>query len=60
MKTLLGELDEHRRMVFLLYEVEGYSHFEIAEMLSVNESTSRTIFVRAKRELKELWKKEVQ
>jgi RNA polymerase sigma factor (sigma-70 family) len=60
MKTLLGELDEHKRMVFLLYEVEGYSHAEIAEMLSVGESASRTILTRAKRELKELWKKEVQ
>lgn len=60
MKTWLGELDENKRMVFLLYEVEGYSHSEIAEMIGVGESTSRTILMRAKRYLKERWKKEVK
>jgi DNA-directed RNA polymerase specialized sigma24 family protein len=47
-------------MVFLLYEVEGYSHAEIAKILGVGESASRTILTRAKKQLKELWKKEVQ
>ncbi len=60
MKTLLDELGENKRMVFLLYEVEGYSHAEIANILGVGESTSRTILTRAKRELKETWKKEMQ
>ena len=60
MKTWLGELDENKRMVFLLYEVEGYSHSEIAEMLGFGESTSRTILARAKQNLKERWKKEVK
>jgi len=60
MKTLIGALDESKRMVFLLYEVEGYSHGEIAAMLQVQESTSRTILTRAKKQLKELWKQEVQ
>jgi RNA polymerase sigma factor (sigma-70 family) len=59
MKTMLDKLDDNKRMVFLLYEVEGYSHTEIAEMLNVGESTSRTILTRAKRQLKELWNQEV-
>jgi len=60
MKAWLGELDENKRMVFLLYEIEGYSHSEIAEMLGFGESTSRTILTRAKQQLKEKWKMEVK
>jgi len=36
------------RMVFNLYAVEGYSHFEIAKMLNISESTSRSQYVRAR------------
>ncbi|MGB2869921.1 MAG: RNA polymerase sigma factor [Bacteroidota bacterium] len=58
MKTWLHQLGETRRMVFILYEVEGYSHAEIGGMLGINESTSRTILSRAKDELRALWKEE--
>jgi len=60
MKAWLGELDENKRMVFLLYEVEGFSYYEIAEMLGFGESNSRTILTRAKQQLKEKWKKEIK
>ena len=36
------------RMVFNLFAVEGYSHREIAEMLHITESTSRSQYVRAR------------
>lgn len=58
MKTWLNEIDEVKRAVFLLYEVEGYSHAEIAEMLNIKESTSRTILTRTKQWLKQKWNEE--
>ena len=58
MKTWLNELDGSKRAVFLLYEVEGYSHAEIATMLRIGESTSRTILTRTKQWLREQWNNE--
>ncbi|HTY38362.1 MAG TPA: RNA polymerase sigma factor [Bacteroidota bacterium] len=58
MKIWMMELDETKRAVFLLYEVEGYSHAEISIMLGIAESSSRTLLMRAKRHLQERWKKE--
>lgn len=40
------------RMIFNLYIIEGYSHREIAQMLSINESTSRSNLVKARNKLK--------
>ena len=57
MKAWLAELSETKRMVFLLYEVGGYSHAEIAKMLGVGESTSRTILTRTKQFLQIQWQK---
>lgn len=34
----MAVLSETKRMVFVLYEVEGYSHAEMAQMLGVGES----------------------
>jgi len=54
----LYELDTIKRMVFMLYEVEGYSHAEIASMLNIGESTSRSILSRTKQWLKDKWHNE--
>jgi RNA polymerase sigma-70 factor (ECF subfamily) len=54
----MDELDESKRAVFVLYEVEGYSHAEIASMLGIAESSSRTYLARAKRHLQQRWNKE--
>lgn len=35
--------------VFNLYAIEGYSHTEIAEILNISESTSRSQFLRARK-----------
>lgn len=40
------------RAVFNLYIVDGYSHKEIAELLTITESTSRSYLTRAKEYLK--------
>ncbi len=39
------------RLVFNMYEIEGYSHSEIAGKLRVAESSSRTYLTRAKKKL---------
>jgi RNA polymerase sigma-70 factor (ECF subfamily) len=48
------------RSVFNLFEIEGFSHKEIAELLQIPESSSRTYLTRAKRELRGLYKKYFQ
>ena len=50
--NLLNELPERYRLVFNLYEVEGYSHQEISEKLGIGESTSRSDLSRAKQLLR--------
>ena len=46
--NLLEKLNETPRMVFILYEIEGYHHDEIALMLNIEASTSRSHLFRAK------------
>lgn len=58
MKHWLKQLDETKRAVFLLYEVEGYSHAEIADFLQIRESASRTLLTRAKQFLRNRWEEE--
>jgi RNA polymerase sigma factor (sigma-70 family) len=50
--NLIQRLPEVYRLTFNLYEIEGYSHREIAKMLNINESKSRTNLSRAKKKLK--------
>lgn len=52
---LLSRLPQTHRLIFNLYEIEGYSHAEIAEMLQIAESSSRTILTRAKKQLRALF-----
>jgi RNA polymerase sigma factor (sigma-70 family) len=49
---LLNELPQQHRLVFNLYEIEGYSHDEIAEMLHIQASSSRSFLTRAKQKLR--------
>lgn len=42
------------KTVFNLYAIEGYSHREIAEMLNISESTSKSQYSRAKVHLQKL------
>lgn len=52
---LLDTLPEIQRLIFNLFEVEGYSHEEIGLKLRIPESTSRTYLTRAKKKLRELY-----
>ncbi|HEY9168131.1 MAG TPA: RNA polymerase sigma factor [Lutibacter sp.] len=51
---LLDFLPETHRMVFNLYEIQGYNHLEISSKLGISESTSRVFLTRAKRKLRVL------
>ena len=48
---LIARLPEGYRIVFNLYAIEGYSHAEIADTLGVQESTSRSQLVKARKML---------
>jgi len=50
---LISELPNQYRMVFNLYAIEGYSHAEIAKMLAITESTSKSNYSRARAILRE-------
>jgi RNA polymerase sigma-70 factor (ECF subfamily) len=47
----IAKLPNGFRTVFNLFAIEGYSHAEIAEMLNIKESTSRSQFIRARKVL---------
>lgn len=46
---IIANLPTGYRLVFNLYAIEGYSHSEIAEMLSIGESTSRSQLAKARK-----------
>ncbi len=45
---IIYQLPRGYQMVFNLYEIEGYSHKEIAEMMNISVSTSKSQLSRAK------------
>ncbi|WP_229311219.1 RNA polymerase sigma factor [Larkinella soli] len=52
--ALLDQLPDEWRLVFNLYEIEGYPHEEIGRMLSIPAGSSRTYLARAKKRLRRL------
>ena len=50
----MKKLPEGYRVVFSLYLLEGYDHKEIAEIMGISESTSKSQFFRAKLKIKEI------
>ena len=50
---LILHLPEGYRTVFNLFEIEGYTHKEIAEQLGITEGTSKSQLSKAKASLKE-------
>ena len=54
LERALGKLTRHQRDVFLLYEVEGFRHAEIAGMLEITEAASKNTLFQAKRNLREM------
>ncbi|NNJ89094.1 MAG: RNA polymerase sigma factor [Eudoraea sp.] len=52
-QTLIDSLPVGYKMVFVLYVVEGYKHREIATMLDISESTSKSQFFKARNYLQQ-------
>jgi RNA polymerase sigma-70 factor (ECF subfamily) len=50
----MASLTERQRAAVVLYEVEGYSHAEVAQVLGVPEGTARSDLFHAKRRLRPL------
>ena len=62
LRQALGELPERRRMAVVLFDVEGYTHAEIAAVLGIPEGTVRSEVFHARRRLRALladWKEDV-
>ena len=58
-KAILS-LPEGYRTVFVLIEVEGYSHKEVAQLLGISEGTSKSQLFYSKKRLRELLKPELE
>lgn len=57
-RLMLNTLPEMHRVIFNMYEIDGYSHEEIGSMLNIPESSSRVYLSRAKEKLRKLWNKQ--
>jgi RNA polymerase sigma-70 factor, ECF subfamily len=53
LERALAGLTKHQRDVFLLYEVEGFHHAEIAGMLEITETASKNTLFQAKKSLRQ-------
>ncbi len=53
-QRLIDALPEGYRAVFVLYAIEGYQHNEIADMLNITESTSKSQLHKARKKLQQL------
>ena len=51
---LIQNLPDGYRMIFNMYEIEGYSHKEIAQMLNISINTSKSQLMKAKRNLQKI------
>jgi len=61
LRGALAELSERRRLAVVLFDVEGYSHAEIARILGIPEGTVRSEVFHARRRLRVLladWKED--
>ena len=52
--SMIHELSPGYRVVFNMHVIEGYSHKEIADILGINEGTSKSQLARAKGVLKKM------
>ncbi|MBT8298794.1 MAG: RNA polymerase sigma factor [Maribacter sp.] len=57
-QILIDALPEGYKMVFILFVIEGYRHNEIAELLQISESTSKSQLFKARKMLQEKLKKQ--
>jgi RNA polymerase sigma-70 factor (ECF subfamily) len=58
-RNAVQRLPEGYRVVFSLYLMEGYDHKEIASILKISESTSKSQYNRSKKKLQKILSEEV-
>ncbi len=56
-RLILSGLPEIQRLIFNLYEIEGYSHKEISEKLQIAQATSSSYLSLAKKNIRERYLK---
>lgn len=49
---LVQQLNDNERMVFSMYEIDGYKHKEIEEITGIKANTSKWLLAKAKKELR--------
>jgi len=54
LERALAQLTRHQRDVFVLYEVEGFRHSEIAAVLEISETASKNTLFQAKKNLRQV------
>lgn len=52
-QSMIDQLPEGYKAVFILYAVEGYKHQEIAELLKISQGTSKSQLFKARKMLQE-------
>jgi RNA polymerase sigma-70 factor (ECF subfamily) len=52
LEDAIMSLPDGYRTIFTLYEIEGYKHREIAEMMEISENTSKSQLSKAKAALR--------
>lgn len=59
-KKAIFQLPDGYRVIFSLYALEGYDHKEIASIMNITESTSKSQYSRAKKRLQEMLKSSIE
>lgn len=54
----MEQLPEGYRVVFSLYQLEGYDHTEISQIMGISEATSKSQYSRARQRIQEILKQE--
>ena len=52
-QQVIDALPEGYKMVFVMYAIEGYKHYEIAELLKISEGTSKSQLFKARKMLQQ-------
>ena len=53
-KKAMEHLPKGSKLIFSLYLLEGYDHVEIAQILNISQSNSKSQYMRARRKVKEV------
>jgi len=58
--AIINELPKGYKMIFNMYSIDGFTHKQIAEKLSISEGTSKSQLARARKQLQQLVKERIR